>query len=109
MDDEYINKQLLLESMQKSLDSSPDGYAVIGAYGFCVAMQVIDKYPAADVQPVRHGRWINICGDSESLRQCSECLQDFDYIDGICYLVSGQRLPNYCPNCGAKMDGGDQK
>lgn len=56
------------------------------------------------VQPVKHGRWINICGDSESMRQCSECLQDFDYIDGICYLVSGQRLPLYCPNCGAKMD-----
>lgn len=52
MADEYINKQLLLESMQKSLDSSPDGYAVVGAYGFCVAMQIIDKYPTADVAPV---------------------------------------------------------
>ena len=64
----------------------------------------IEAIPAADVVPVRHGRWINICGDRESPRQCSECLQDFDYIDGICYLVSGQRLPRYCPACGALMD-----
>ena len=70
----------------------------------CVTM---DRIAAADVAPVRHGRWINICGDSESPRQCSDCLQDFDYIDGICYLVSGQRLPQYCPNCGAKMDSKD--
>ena len=72
---------------------------------------ILDKFNVvtpdelADYVKVRHGRWINICRDSESARQCSECLQDFDYIDGICYLVSGQRLPNYCPNCGAKMDG----
>ena len=69
------------------------------------AAKIVADFPAADVAPVRHGRWINICGDRESPRQCSECLQDFDYIDGICYLVSGQRLPQYCPNCGARMDG----
>ena len=54
------------------------------------------------VDPVKHGRWIKI-GDCNTV-QCSECFDDFDYIDGLCYLCHGQELPNYCPNCGAKME-----
>lgn len=79
--------------------------AIVRNYTADAQLRDLDAIPAADVVPVRHGRWINICGDKESPRQCSECLQDFDYIDGICYLVSGQRLPRYCPNCGARMGG----
>ena len=62
-----------------------------------------------DAQEVKRGKWINITGDEDSPRQCSACLQDFDYIDGLCYLVSGQHLPSYCPNCGAKMEGEEEK
>lgn len=58
--------------------------------------------PAADVEPVRHGRWIEytkvIIPDPynkwEQAWKCSEC--GFD--DGFVAY-------NYCPNCGAKMDG----
>lgn len=49
--------------------------------------------PAADVVPVRHGRNISSSGFL-----CSEC--HFGDFGGFhCYK------PNYCPNCGAKMDG----
>lgn len=50
--------------------------------------------PAADVAPVVHGRKIED-GDIGCFWLCSLC---------------GECLPygaNYCPNCGAKMDGGD--
>lgn len=58
----------------------------------------IKSIPAADVAPVRHGRWE---GDD-----CSCCklpwnynmlqnAQDWGYFDP---------MPDYCPNCGAKMD-----
>lgn len=50
----------------------------------------------------KRGKWIKIV-DCNTI-QCSECFYDFDYIDGLCYLCHGQELPNYCPNCGAKMD-----
>lgn len=59
--------------------------------------------PAADVAPVVHGRWIKTglrimtsSGASGSVCVCSIC--------------KGQPeigcTPPYCPNCGAKMDGG---
>lgn len=64
----------------------------------------IDAAPTID--PVKQGRQIKI-GDCNTV-QCSECFDDFDYIDGLCYLCHGQELPNYCPNCGARMDEGKE-
>lgn len=49
------------------------------------AMVRIKKAPAVDAEVVRHGRW-------EHGMQCPFCKQ----ID--------LTKPNYCPNCGAKMD-----
>lgn len=46
--------------------------------------------------PVRHGRWENITGGMVILGDCSECK--------VRQPVIGT---NYCKNCGAIMDGGD--
>lgn len=51
----------------------------------------------ADVAPVVHGRWIQV--DSTKCR-CSHC----DIIALIALYPHGDK--NFCPNCGAKMDGG---
>lgn len=104
---EYIERGAAINSLTEdnlvlNLDSVMDGLSNQIKRS---AHRILASLPAADVVPVRHGRWINIDGDEESHRQCSECLQDFSYIDGLCYLVTGQRLPRYCPNCGARMDG----
>ena len=63
----------------------------------CEAEIAIGKTQAADVAPVRHGRWIcrNKWKPSEFKYECSICHDGSD-------LES-----KYCPNCGAKMDGGD--
>lgn len=56
--------------------------------------------PTADVEPVKHGKWIYDCErtmqDGWTYRQyhCSVC--EFQMIGGI---------HNYCPNCGARMYG----
>ena len=55
---------------------------------------IINAQPAADVQEVRHGRWIK--GKIMGLFKCSACHNTFDY------WVTGY---NHCPNCGARMDG----
>ena len=53
---------------------------------------------AADVAPVRHGRWIKpVPGDGENY--CSVCKAEQPWFYGYGYLKS-----NYCPNCGARMD-----
>ena len=56
------------------------------------------KIPAADVTPVRHGRWID--GDP----YCPICRKD--KFRGLDADVWADWQPDYCPNCGAKMDGG---
>lgn len=57
------------------------------------AISCIESIPAADVVPVVHGKWIRQ-DESFTRFKCSKC--------GI-ENCSG--FENYCPNCGAKMDG----
>lgn len=69
-------------------------------FGECL----IKQFPAADVSPVVHGRWddsgrYTFPGGGTAVR-CTEC--------GCALTVSEYHLNNwnYCPVCGAKMDGG---
>lgn len=64
--------------------------------------RIIDSLPAADVEPVRHGRWIEY--PVAHYYKCSECRYTVPYRKAA--LMSGKRQYNYCPSCGAKMDGG---
>ena len=61
--------------------------------------EVIRATPTADVEPVRHGKWI----DKQEVHQTAICYN--------CKKVTMQerwgdivKHYNYCPNCGAKMD-----
>ena len=65
------------------------------------ATLILREAPTVDAAPVRHGRWILRGGK----RYCSECgnracvtrdSDDFWYTVGT----------DFCPSCGAKMDGG---
>lgn len=60
----------------------------------------ISELPAADVAPVVHGRWI------EGVVIQTDIATLYDYTCPLCGIVS-DRNSNECPNCGAKMDGGD--
>lgn len=55
--------------------------------------------PSADVAPVVHGRWVQT--KAPFMNECEDC--------SVCgyRTVWGHRY-NYCPNCGAKMDGGEK-
>lgn len=52
--------------------------------------------------PVKHGRWIRWVQNKDEwpAAMCSEC-QDKVEAD------NEGKYPNYCPNCGARMDDGD--
>nr|DAK14913.1 MAG TPA: Thaumarchaeal output domain 1 [Caudoviricetes sp.] len=65
-------------------------------------VDVMATVPIADVQEVKHGDWLKPGNDPIDNKQwiCSECkgLTETAYYCGHCYY-------NYCPNCGARMDG----
>lgn len=65
-------------------------------YRLIVPLSKIRKFPSADVEPVVHGKWIELEPEI-ALYACSCCNHNF-----LLRMNS-----NYCPNCGAKMDGGD--
>ena len=62
-------------------------------------VKILNQFPVADVAPVRHGRWID--GDP----YCPICRKD--KFRGLDADVWADWQPDYCPNCGANMDGGN--
>lgn len=75
-------------------------YAEGECRGIDEALSIISNLPSA--QPERKmGKWIKACGIDHA---CSVCQSSYmDYVDGWEYEPSG-KLPNFCPNCGAKME-----
>lgn len=55
----------------------------------------INKIPAADVQEVKHGKWV-VIGTFDDFLKCSIC--------GYYSPMFTANAFNYCPICGAKMD-----
>ena len=82
--DEYINKQAFLDYMKRT-----DRY-------FSVKFD-IENFPTVDVALIVHGRWETNSDRPDSLI-CSVCKCGFD--------MWKHDPHNYCPNCGAEMDGG---
>ena len=57
-------------------------------------LRMICEQPTVDAVEVVHGRWIGNGIPESVLRGCS-----------VCGFTCGAPTFNYCPNCGAKMDG----
>lgn len=106
---EYIKREAtikaILDSRNRYYNSASNQYLVGRCDGLDIAAGLLRVAPAADVAPVVHGRWIHSryedCSEQFELVKCSQCNHEA-YAMAI-YVHDG----NYCPNCGAKMDGGD--
>ena len=59
--------------------------------------ELIENFPTADVVEVVHGQWIM---NDDQVYECKEC--------GYVPSFDGYTYFNYCPNCGARMDGGKE-
>ena len=90
MSKEYITKSEAIEAACNAVELFPSEYHEME--------NAINSIPAADVAPVRYGRWVSV--PHKLARVCSVCNRDEPYkfadIDADVY--------DYCPNCGAKMD-----
>ena len=60
--------------------------------------EMIERQPTVDAVEVVHGRWEDFCRGKMCC--CSACKAEFD---NTCNDIHGEW--EFCPNCGAKMDG----
>lgn len=63
------------------------------------ATLILREAPTIDVALVRHGRWVSV--PHKLARICSVCNCDEPYK----FADINADVYDYCPNCGAKMDG----
>ena len=98
---EYIEREAISEEIRKYYYKNPPNFSYGEGFdrGLDRAQRAILDASAADVAPVRHGRWID--GDP----YCPICRKD--KFRGLDADIWADWQPDYCPNCGAKMDGGD--
>lgn len=120
---EYIEREALEKSLTADAVNDKDKNRRTWAKAICI----LHDLPAADVAPVVHGRWIEheeTQEDAYRYHKCSECNVNapFDYkmredwdegMDGELYSLGlvddgiNEHLTDYCPWCGARMDGDD--
>ena len=62
----------------------------------CDIVTAIKAIPAADVRPVKRGKWIKYAPHNSDMMTCSEC-EKYWILDGDQYDY------HFCPNCGADM------
>lgn len=67
--------------------------------------EVLEDTPTADVVDVRHGHWFLLDECANEGVYCSVCGKKVYRVN-----YANQKLKSkFCPNCGAKMDGGDNE
>ena len=98
--DEFISREATIKRIKEVYCVGCNSYHGVRcrACGTGDAIDVIEDAPAADVAPIVRGRWgtgrFNLeTGNYEE--QCTHCRNFSEEYD-----------KPYCPNCGAKMDGG---
>ena len=123
---EYNEREAINEEIRKYYYKNPPNFSYGEGFdrGLDRAQRAILDAPAADVVPVRHGRWLLEANkDKVNCRwnvtaECSNCCDEKkeiwagffpnvpDWLARDTALIDAKsvKLSNYCPNCGAKMD-----
>lgn len=116
--DEYISREETVKAFCEKCRGYYDGHCI--HRGEC-DVDVIQTAPAADVQPVKHGKWIekkvsrmkwipyadddvnpdNVDIECMTEQKCSCCKR---WTIKFTYHIE----LDYCPLCGARMDGGSE-
>ena len=96
---DYIDREELLTHQYNASHSNWPQLAEM-----VVGVEDIEDAPAADVAPVVHGSWEGSTADwfGTDVYTCTKCRESYVLVEG----TPKENLWHYCPNCGAKMDGG---
>lgn len=105
---DYISREAAVKIAQKYGLANGSALGRHSGLADCVAIE-IERLPAADVQPVRRGKWnIRVSDECTLCLECSVCGRKVDNFNLHRLLIFGEygeacrRYP-YC-HCGAKME-----
>lgn len=94
--DEYISREETVKAFCEKCKGYYDGHCF--HRGEC-DIDVIKTAPAADVQPIKRGRWII----SNIYARCSECSVAYDFDTFQRLIPMHENVPRHCSYCGARM------
>lgn len=88
---DLISRDVLLKHSRRVVEFDEGGFSI--EYN-AIPTEEIKKAHAVDAKPVVHGEWIH---DINNLYKCSVCMSR--------ETMSPKKKKNFCPECGARMDG----
>ena len=95
---EYIEREAIMEFPLRKDRCDKEHANEHFIFGVESVLEYVENLPAADVAPVVHGWWepgnpiCPVCGENKFRGLDADIWCDWQ--------------PDFCPNCGAKMDGG---
>lgn len=97
---DYISREALIDRLSKNLSACNPG--TFSEMCYADAIETVKHFPAADVEPVRRGRWVRPhWRNSSYCCDCSECGGEAMHRE---YQWNKKGIYPICPNCGSKMD-----
>nr|DAI73034.1 MAG TPA: PROTEIN/RNA Complex, archaeal, ribosomal, 50S, protein.0A [Caudoviricetes sp.] len=73
-----------------------------------LVIEILDNIPTVNVAPIKHGRWDDIPNAYMSVVSKTGAYHGNATTCSVCLEVNPNAFKtNYCPNCGAKMAGGN--
>lgn len=106
--DEYISREEAVKRINSCISTAQDAWESSYNTAMAEIMERIKHIPAADVQPVKHGRWETwgYIFHGIAWKRCSVCgkTADLSYqglLDGEIEMAT----PSICGCCGSRLDG----
>ena len=104
---EYIERKALMKFPIRSDHCDKEHANEHFICGIETVLEYAESLPTADVAPVVHGRWEDSIDEwfGTDVYTCSKCRESYVLVEG----TPKENLWHFCPNCGARMDGGAEK
>lgn len=111
---EYIEREAVKSAIYEIMDKydSYDKCDSKAVTALQCADDAIDLIPAADVVPVRHGRWVEVevkeLAYYKMMIASMRCDQCERYHNEVYHYGNPTEMAKYCGFCGARMDGDEE-
>jgi hypothetical protein len=101
---EYMKKSDVIAYIRNEAKEAQSAFEELGGESGIIAeafedlANELEDFPAADVAPVRHGRWLSHYRSGTTVSEG---------VVSSCCDMWNNRKSYFCPNCGARMDGAE--